>query len=89
VGILGILLNYGSVYINVGTESKLSWNNIQDPARAQRDIFHAMYAFRRRKQLAESTREWERVSDWLAAYHRQAEDLRRTQNPPKLDQNSG
>lgn len=89
VGLLGILLNYGSVYINVGTESRLSWDNIHDPARAQRDIFRAMFAFRRKKQLAESTREWERVSDWLAAYHRQAEDLRRTQNLPKPDRNSG
>jgi len=80
-GLLGILFNFGSVYINVGTEVRLSWDNIHDPARAQRDIYRAMYAFRRKKQMSESTREWERVSDWLAAYHRQAEDLRRSRPP--------
>ncbi len=80
-GFLGVLFNFGSVLINVGTEVRLSWDNIRDPARAQRDIYRAMYAFRRKKQLNESTQEWERVSDWLAAYHRQAEDLRRSRPP--------
>ncbi|MBN2145735.1 MAG: cyclic nucleotide-binding domain-containing protein [Anaerolineales bacterium] len=89
VGIIGILLNYGSVIINVGTESKLTWDNIHDPARAQRDIFHAMYSYRRKKQLSDAAQEWDRVSDWLAAYHRQAEDLRHSQNSAQFDQNPG
>jgi len=87
-GILGILLNFGDVIINVGTEAKLDFYGVHDPARAQQDIFNRMYNSRRNRQLVEAAKQWEQVSDWLAAYHRQAEDLRKTQNQPEADQNS-
>ena len=79
IGFFGVLFNLGNVIINTGTD-KLTWMTITNPARAQREIFNRMYEQRRRKQLDESKKEWDQVSDWLAAYHRQAEDLRRTQN---------
>lgn len=79
IGILGLLLNYGSVRINTGSENIMIFYKIHDPARAQMDIFNNLYNLRRKQQLSESTRQWEQVSDWLAAYHRQAEDLRKRQ----------
>jgi hypothetical protein len=81
-GIIGILLNYGNVIVNVGTD-KLTFVGVHDPARVQADIFNRMYLTQRKKQLAEAAKQWDQVSDWLAAYHRQAEDLRRTQNQDK------
>ena len=83
VGLIGILFNYGHVIINVGTDNKFIFHDVHDPARAQRDIFNHMYAQRLKKQQTETRQEWERVSDWLAAYHRQAEDLRQSENPPQ------
>lgn len=83
IGFFGVLFNLGNVIINTGTD-KLTWMTITDPARAQREIFNRMFEQRRRKQLSESKKEWDQVSDWLAAYHRQAEDLRRTQNRPSI-----
>jgi hypothetical protein len=83
IGFWGVLFNMGNVIINTGTD-KLTWMNITDPARAQREIFNRMYEQRRRKQLTESKKEWDQVSDWLAAYHRQVEDMRRAQNPPSF-----
>ena len=83
-GIIGILLNYGNVIINVGVE-KLIFIGVHDPARVQADIFNRMYQSQRKKQLAEAAKQWDQVSDWLAAYHRQAEDLRKSQNRPKTD----
>jgi hypothetical protein len=83
LGLLGILFNFGNVIINVGTDNKFIFYEIHDPARAQRDIFNYMYEQRRKKQTADAKQEWERVSDWLAAYHRQAEDLRQSGNPPQ------
>ena len=79
IGLIGILFNFGTVTINTGADSKLTFDFISDPARAQQDIFNRLYNMQRKKQLNESTKQWEQVSDWLAAYHRQAEDLRKSQ----------
>ena len=81
-GIIGVLLNYGNVMVNVGTD-KLIFVGVHDPARVQADIFNRMYISQRKKQLAEAAKQWDLVSDWLAAYHRQAEDLRKTKNESK------
>jgi len=81
-GIIGVLLNYGNVIVNVGTD-KLTFVGVHDPARVQADIFNRMYTTQRKKQLVEAAKQWDQVSDWLAAYHRQAEDLRKTQNQNK------
>ncbi len=83
-GILGVLLNFGNVVINVGTDNKFIFFGIHNPARAQRDIFNYMYALRRRKQVTDTQQEQERVSSYIAAYHRQAEDLRQTKKPPQF-----
>ncbi len=83
-GIIGVLLNYGNVMINVGTDT-LTFVGVHDPARVQADIFNRMYISQRRKQLAEAAKQWDQVSDWLAAYHRQAEDLRKSKSQPKSD----
>jgi hypothetical protein len=86
-GILGVILNFGDVNINVGTE-KMVFMGVADPARAQQDIFNRMYYRQRKRQLADATKQWEQVSDWLAAYHRQAEDLRKIQSQPDSETNS-
>jgi hypothetical protein len=80
IGLLGVMLNYGNVLINVGAESKFIFYGIHNPARAQSDIFNHIMALRRRKQLAEAKQEWDRVSDWLAAYHRLSEEMHRNRN---------
>lgn len=87
-GILGILLNLGNVIINVGTESKLIFLGIHDPARAQQDIFNRMYETQRKRQFAESTKQLEQFTDWLAMYHRQMEERRKSQNPSENLENS-
>ncbi len=82
IGFLGVVLNFGNVIINVGTENKFIFYGIHNPARAQRDIFNYMYAHRVKKQKADTAQEQERVSSYIAAYHRQAEDLRKPKEPP-------
>jgi hypothetical protein len=80
LGLLGVVLNFGNVVVNVGAESKFIFHNIHNPARAQADIFDHIITYRRRKQLSDAKQEWERVSDWLVAYHRQSEEMRRARN---------
>lgn len=78
IGILGLLLNYGSVQINTGSDNVMIWYKIHDPARAQMDIFNNLYLLRQRQQSSESSRNWDQWSDFIAAYHRQAEELRKS-----------
>ncbi len=84
LGFLGVVLNFGNVIINIGTENKFIFYGIHNPARAQRDIFNYMYEWRRKKQQTDTIQEQERVSNYIAAYHRQAEDLRQTKKPPQI-----
>lgn len=84
LGILGVVLNFGNVVINVGTENKFIFYGIHNPARAQRDIFDYMFEQRRKKQRLDTLQEQDRVSSYIAAYHRQAEDIRQSKRPPKV-----
>jgi hypothetical protein len=83
-GLLGVMLNFGNVVINIGTDNKFIFYGIHNPARAQRDIFNYMFAQRRKKLQADTLQEQERVSNYIAAYHRQAEDMRQAiKKPPQ------
>jgi hypothetical protein len=84
LGFLGVVLNFGNVVINVGTDNKFIFYGIHNPARAQRDIFNYMFEHRRRKQQTDTQQEQERVSSYIAAYHRQAEELRKPKEPPQF-----
>lgn len=85
LGFLGVVLNFGNVVINVGTDNKFIFYGIHNPARAQRDIFNYMFEQRRKKQQTDTIQEQERVSSYIAAYHRQAEDMRNTaKKPPQI-----
>jgi hypothetical protein len=89
LGLLGILLNFGNVIINVGTENKFIFWRIHDPARAQQDIFNRMYTNRRAKEQAESAKEREHMAELFAAYDRQSKGDNRNQNSPDLDRDAG
>lgn len=82
LGFLGVVLNFGNVIINIGTDNKFIFYGIHNPARAQRDIFNYMYERRRKKQQADTMQEQERVSSYIAAYHRQAEEIRQAARKP-------
>ena len=84
LGFLGVVLNFGNVIINVGTDNKFIFYGIHNPARAQRDIFNYMFEHRRKKQQTDTLQEQERVSNYIAAYHRQAEDIRQIKKPPQI-----
>ncbi|NPV86799.1 MAG: cyclic nucleotide-binding domain-containing protein [Anaerolineae bacterium] len=69
LGLIGLLLNYGTVTILVG-DAKLTFDHVYNPSDVQRELFKRLaereYAEKRAKQEAEQ--KW--VGDWLAAYHR-------------------
>lgn len=79
IGILGELFNYGTVYITVGG-SQLAFEDVMDPASVQSDIDRRRMARKAKQDEARITAERERMAEWLAAYHHNAEEFRREQN---------
>jgi len=74
LGILGNLFNYGTVYITVGG-SKLAFEDVMDPAAVQSDIDRRRMARQQKKTDAVVSAERERMAEWLATYHRSAQEF--------------
>jgi uncharacterized membrane protein YdbT with pleckstrin-like domain len=87
IGLLGNIFNFGSVFITVGG-TKLIFENVMDPASVQSDIDRRREARMARKRQQEVAAERERMAEWLATYHQNA-DVFREQEEKKKSQNSG
>ena len=74
-GILGNLFNYGTVYITVGG-SKMAFEDVLDPASVQSDIDRRRMARSVSQNAAKVTADRERMAEWLAAYHRNADQFK-------------
>jgi hypothetical protein len=68
-GFLEYLLNYGTVYINVGGATELHFSDVSDPASVQQDIDNRRLARINAKTEAQAKTERERLADWFATYH--------------------
>lgn len=79
VGILGEIFNYGTVYITVGG-TKLAFENVIDPATVQSDIDRRRMAQSARKKEKEVAVERDRMAEWLAAYHQNADTFRKEED---------
>lgn len=77
-GLLGYLFNYGNVNIVVGG-TQLVFEDVFDPATVQQDIDNRRLARITKKRDAEVAVERNRMAEWLATYHENAEELRRLQ----------
>ena len=75
LGLLGYLLNYGTVYIMVGSVH-FDFIDVRDPAAVQADVDRRREARQERKREAEAAVERERMSDWLLAYYENEPEIR-------------
>jgi hypothetical protein len=82
IGILGNIFNFGTVYITVGG-TKLAFENVLDPAAVQSDINRRYAARKARNEQQQIAKERERMADWLATYHLNAETLREEEERKK------
>jgi hypothetical protein len=87
IGLLGNIFNYGNVFITVGG-TKLIFEDVMDPSSVQSDIDRRREARIEKKKQAEVSAERERMADWLATYHQNAEVFKEEEEK-KRDQNSG
>jgi hypothetical protein len=72
-GLIGLLLNYGAVTIQVGAES-LIFDFVRDPSGVQREIFRRIADRQTALRQANLEAERERMSQWIAAYHRRVKE---------------
>jgi hypothetical protein len=78
-GPLGHIFNFGTVYISVGG-SKLAFEDVMDPASVQSDIDRRRMARSTKKKEGEVAAERDRIAEWLATYHRSAQEFRDEEN---------
>jgi hypothetical protein len=67
-GFLEYLLNYGTVYINVGGTTELRFSDVTDPAMVQQDIDNRRLARINSKTEIQAKSERERLADWFVTY---------------------
>ena len=74
-GFLEYVLNYGTVYINVGGATELRFSDVTDPATVQQDIDNRRLARINAKTETQARAERERLADWFATYHGVNEEM--------------
>ncbi len=82
-GILGMLLNFGTVYIMVGG-AQFHFQDVADPPSVQQDITRRQQGRQLKKREGEAASDRERMSEWLKVYHRTIEEIeqeKRRSNP--------
>lgn len=79
-GIIGLLLNFGTVFIRVG-DFELTFDNVFNPAEVQRDLFQRIAERDFREKQTALAEEKERLADWIEAYHHYQQEARGDQNP--------
>jgi predicted lipid-binding transport protein (Tim44 family) len=67
-GFIGIMLNYGAVITNVGTE-QFTFRGVYDPANVQQEIVQAQEAFLEREAETQRRQRREEMVEWLSTYH--------------------
>ena len=75
-GILGMLLNFGTVYIMVGG-AQFDFEDVADPPSVQQDIVRRQQGRIQKKRETENSAERERMAEWLAMYHRTMDEVNR------------
>jgi CRP-like cAMP-binding protein len=78
IGFLGYILNFGTVYIDVGS-TQFAFEDVLDPAIVQTDIDRRRLKRISDKKASERIEERNRMADWMASYHQNVDEFRREQ----------
>jgi hypothetical protein len=77
LGIIGLFLNYGTVYLHLGGV-RFTFNDIYNPSEVQRDIFRRIAARANRERRKEADAGRQQILEMLEAYH----EVVKQQTPP-------
>ena len=73
--LIGLILNVGNVYINVGDET-FSFDGVHDPSVVHQDISRHMEELAAQQEKEKAKQEHERMVTWLEIYHDETEEQR-------------
>ncbi len=68
LGVLGLILNYGTVTIRVG-EAELTFDYVFNPSEVQQEVFKRLAKRDYSRRQAEIQDDQARLADWIEAYH--------------------
>jgi hypothetical protein len=86
-GLIGAVMNFGTVSIAVGT-TRIEFKDVYNPSRVQAEIFSAMNARNEQRRTQRVSEERERAEEWIATYNRIQDEERKpagevTSNTPE------
>ena len=67
-GILGILLNFGTVFIRIG-DTEFTFDNVHNPSQVQKEIFDRYNTLMNLEKKNQLQAERKRMAAWMDAYH--------------------
>ncbi|HZW03513.1 MAG TPA: cyclic nucleotide-binding domain-containing protein [Anaerolineaceae bacterium] len=67
-GIIGLLLNFGTVFIRIGN-TEFTFNHVANPSDVQRELFQRYLDTNQQEKLREQERMEERMAEWIETYH--------------------
>lgn len=85
-GILGMLLNFGTVFIQVGG-ANFDFADVMDPASVQQDIIRRMQVRLSKKREVDSAADRDRMIDWMSWYHKTVEEARQAEEQARKNLN--
>jgi hypothetical protein len=75
---IGVLFNFGTVFVMVGG-AQFNFENVADPPTVQQDIVRRQQVRMQKKRDADTAGERERLAEWLAQYHHIVEEENKKQ----------
>jgi hypothetical protein len=88
-GFLAYLLNFGTVYINVGGSTELRFSDVTDPATVQQDIDNRRLARINSKAEIQAKADRERLADWFITYQSVNKEVLQAASEQKYSSDSG
>lgn len=85
-GMIGILLNFGTVSARIG-DTQFTFDYVSDPSSVQKDLFDRFMELSRREKKNETLAERDRIADYIDTYHRMTGEVipGNVNNPPPPD----
>ncbi len=84
LGIIGLLFNFGTVYIRIG-DQKLTFDDVLNPSEVQRELFHRLAKKNYDEKIKQSESDRKRMAEWIATYYewtKENQSQPRTSQPP-------
>jgi len=69
LNILGVLFNFGTVFIRVG-DTEFTFDYVHNPSEVQRELFERYVSIMQVEKDVQVGRERQQLADWIDAYHR-------------------